>query len=147
MHTTPTLRPMTLGDYEPVIQLMQATPGVAVRDADSREATARYLERNPGLSFVAHVQGRIVGCIMCGHDGRRGYLQHLLVLPEQRRQGIARALVECCLAELERLGIFKSHIDVYRDNALGQALWEGLGWTLRTDIHRFSMVCGERPNA
>jgi len=89
---------MTMADYDAVIELMKATPGVSFRDADSRDATARYLERNPGLSFVAEKGDRLVGCVMCGHDGRRGYLQHLAVLPEHRRQGIASALVERCLA-------------------------------------------------
>lgn len=141
------LRAMTMTDYDAVIELMKATPGVSFRDADSREATARYLERNAGLSFVAEADGRLVGCVMSGHDGRRGYLQHLAVLPAHRRRGIANALVERCLAALERLGILKSHIDVYRTNELGQAWWEGRGWKLRTDIHRYSLVRGGRENA
>ena len=138
---------MTLADYESVIQLVQATPGVSFRDADSREATARYLERNPGLSFVAEHGGKVVGCIMCGHDGRRGYLQHLVVHMEHRRTGIANALVGRCLVELERLGIFKSHIDVFKTNALAQAYWESQGWKLRTDIHRYSLVSNGNTSA
>ena len=63
---------MTMENYEGVIGLLTVTSGVRLRDADSREATARYLERNPGLSFVAFIDGVIVGCVMCGHDGRRG---------------------------------------------------------------------------
>ena len=141
------LRPMTMDDYDAVIELMKATPGVSFRDADSRDATARYLERNPGLSFVAEKDGRLVGCVMCGHDGRRGYLQHLAVLPEHRRQGIASALVERCLAALEQLGILKSHIDVFRTNDTGQAWWESQGWHRRADIHRYSHVRGGHENA
>ena len=75
----PTLRTMTPADYDAVLALMQNTPGISLRDADSREATERYLVRNPGLSFVAEAEGRLIACVMCGHDGRRGYLQHLLV--------------------------------------------------------------------
>lgn len=138
---------MTIDDYDRVVELMQATPGVSFRDADSREATVRYLERNPDLSFVAEQQGEFVGCIMCGHDGRRGYLQHLIVLPKCRRQGIANALVENCLAQLERLGIHKSHVDVFRTNGLAQAFWESQGWQLRTDIHRYSFVRNGSENA
>jgi N-acetylglutamate synthase len=141
------LRPMTMDDYDVVIELMKATPGVSFRDADSRDATARYLERNPGLSFVAEKDGRLVGCVMCGHDGRRGYLQHLAVLPEHRRQGIASALVGRCLAALEQLGILKSHIDVFRTNELGQAWWESQGWQRRNDIHRYSHIRGGHENA
>ena len=142
------LRPMTIADHDAVIELMKRTPGVSFRDADSRESTARYLERNPGLSFVARVgEHQLVGCVMSGHDGRRGYLQHLVVLPEFRRRGIANALVQRCLLELERLGILKCHIDVFKTNALAQAYWERQGWTLRTDIHRYSFVRSGGANA
>jgi ribosomal protein S18 acetylase RimI-like enzyme len=136
------IRAMTIDDHDAVLGLLSETPGVSLREADSRESTRRYLERNPGLSFVAEIGGAAVGCLMAGHDGRRGYLQHLVVLPEHRRRGIAGALVERCLAGLESLGIRKSHIDVLKTNPLAAAYWERRGWTLRTDIHRYSMVRG-----
>ena len=110
------IRVMTLDDYDAVMEMMRSTPGISLRDADSRESTARYLARNPGMSFVAEAEGVLCGCVMCGHDGRRGYLQHLLVLPEYRRQGIANALVERCLSSLENLGIHKCHLDVFKTN-------------------------------
>lgn len=144
----PLIRPMNLADYDAVIDLMSKTPGVTVRDADSREATARYLERNPGLSFVACADdGTLVGCVMSGHDGRRGYLQHLVVLPAQRRQGLANALVGHCLEALAALGIQKTHIDVFRTNALALAYWSSQGWQLREDIHRYSFTRAGHPNA
>jgi ribosomal protein S18 acetylase RimI-like enzyme len=141
------IRAMTIDDYDSVVELMEQTPGVSFRDADSRESTNRYLQRNPGLSFVCEVDRQLVGCIMSGHDGRRGYLQHLVVLPTHRRQGIANALVESCLTELESLGILKSHIDVFKTNALASAYWETQGWKLRTDIHRYSLVRSGSENA
>lgn len=102
---------------------MKQTPGVTFRDADSRENTARYLDRNANLSFVATIGSELVGCIMSGHDGRRGYLQHLLVLPNFRRQGIK-----------------KSHIDVLKTNETGASYWTHKGWQLRTDILRYSFA-------
>jgi len=138
---------MTIDDYDSVVELMKQTPGVSFRDADSRESTNRYLQRNPGLSFVCEVDRQLVGCIMSGHDGRRGYLQHLVVLPTHRRQGIANALVESCLTELESLGILKSHIDVFKTNVLASAYWESQGWKLRSDIHRYSLVRSGSENA
>ena len=138
---------MTIDDYDAVVELMNQTPGVSFRDADSRESTNRYLQRNPGLSFVCEVDHQVVGCIMSGHDGRRGYLQHLVVLPAHRRQGIANALVESCLTELEGFGVLKSHIDVFKTNALASAYWESQGWKLRTDIHRYSLVRSGGENA
>ncbi|MBY4947582.1 GNAT family N-acetyltransferase [Cupriavidus respiraculi] len=141
------IRVMTIDDYDVLIQLMRITAGVSVRDADSRESTLRYFERNPGLSFVAEIGGAIVGCIMAGHDGRRGYLQHLLVRPEHRRKGIANALVKQCLLELEGLGIKKSHIDVLKANSIASKFWTRNGWKLRTDIDRYSIITGGSENA
>ena len=134
------IRSMFIADYDLVIELMKRTPGVTFRDADSRENTARYLERNPNLSFVATVGSELVGCIMSGHDGRRGYLQHLLVLPSFRRKGISAALVNQCLSGLEGVGIKKSHIDVLKTNESGASYWAHMGWQLRTDILRYSFV-------
>lgn len=142
-----TLRVMTLDDYEAVIDLMKRTPGVSLRDADSRESTAKYLERNPGLSFVAEVEGVIGACVMCGHDGRRGYLQHLVVLPQHRRQGIANALVARCLSSLEALGILKCHLDVFKTNEAAAKYWHSQGWQLRTDIDRYSFTRSGDENA
>jgi ribosomal protein S18 acetylase RimI-like enzyme len=137
---------MVLADYDAVMDLMRGTPGVSIRDADSRASTARYLERNPGLSFVARIGEETVGCIMSGHDGRRGYLQHLVVSPQYRRQGIANALVASCVAALAVLGIHKSHIDVLKTNPDASAYWERQGWQLRTDIHRYSFIGGGGKN-
>ncbi|MNR83735.1 Acetyltransferase YpeA [compost metagenome] len=141
------IRPMTIADYDTVIALMQHTPGLSLRDADSRASTARYLERNPGLSFVACADSGIVGCIMAGHDGRRGYLQHLLVHPQHRKLGIASALIEQCLAALEEIGICKSHIDVLKTNDAAAAFWQRQGWQLRTDIDRYSLIRAGGDNA
>lgn len=142
-----TLRIMTMDDYDAVIALMSSTPGVSVRDADSRDSTSRYLQRNPGMSFVAEVDSVLVACVMCGHDGRRGYLQHLLVLDNYRRQGIANQLVERCLASLEREGIFKCHIDVLKTNHTAADYWVRQGWQLRTDIDRYSFIRTGNDNA
>lgn len=149
--TTPTtymytIRTMTKHDYDTVMALMQQTPGISLRDADSRTNIARYLERNPGHSFVALSDAEIVGCIMSGHDGRRGYLQHLLVHPQHRGLGIASTLVEHCLAALEKIGIYKSHIDVLKGNEEGAAYWRSRGWQLRTDIDRYSFIRSDNQN-
>jgi len=141
------IRQMTIGDYEEVFGLLRETPGVVVRDADSKEAVTRYLERNPGLSFVAVESGRIVGCIMSGHDARRGYLQHLAVADGFRRQGIGKVLVEKCLEGLQKEGILKSHIDVLAANEMAALFWEKIGWKRRYDICRYSFIRKGNQNA
>lgn len=141
------VRVMTMNDYDAVIALMSNTPGISLRNADSREATARYLERNPGMSFVAENDSGLCGCVMCGHDGRRGYLQHLLVLPDYRRLGIARTLVQRCLSSLEALGIGKCHLDVFKTNEAAARYWQNQGWQLRQDIDRYSFTRPSNENA
>ncbi len=142
----PTIIPYTLDRHAEVLALMEATPGLAVREADSREATARYLERNPGLSFLVEAEGRIVGCAMSGHDGRRGYLQHVVVAPEYRGQGLAHALITRCLDGLEAQGILKVHLDVFADNDLANRYWTRRGWQRRDDLIRYSLIRGENEN-
>lgn len=135
----PIVRPLHIDDHDAVIALMKATPGVTLRDADARARTARHLQRNPGLSLVALAGA--VGCIMCGHDGRRGYLQ--LVHPDFRGQGMGALLADDTLAALARIGIFKSPIDVLKTNADGAPWWARRGWAPRTDIERYSVIpCG-----
>ena len=120
--------------YEDVLALWKQCEGVGLSDADSRESIQAYLSRNQDMSFVAAIDGRIVGVILAGHDGRRGYIHHLAVHPSSRRQGIARRLVEHSLAALADAGIQKCHIFIFNDNADGIAFWKSDGWTRRSDI-------------
>lgn len=142
-----TIREMTIADYAAVVEILRHTTGVHLREADAPARTERYLQRNPGFSFVAGMNGNIIGCVMSGHDGRRGYLQHLAVLPAYRRQGIGRALVSRCLDQLAGAGILKSHIDVLVDDDQAAAFWSKLGWMKRDDICRFSYIVSGRRNA
>ncbi len=139
--------PLTIERYPEVLTLMERTPGVSVREADSLEATEKYLSRNQGHSFVAEAEGLIIGCAMCGHDGRRGYLQHVIVDSEFRGKGIADELVTRCLDTLESIGILKTHIDVFVDNDLANQYWQRHNWSLRDDIYRYSFNRSSNTNA
>lgn len=132
------IRLMTLSDYDAVLALWQASPGVGLSDADSRPAIARFLERNPGLAFVAEEEGRLAGAVLCGHDSRRGYLYHLAVHPDFRRRGLGRALVEHCFNGLRALDIHKCHIFVYGQNEDGLAFWKRIGWVQRFELEILS---------
>jgi N-acetylglutamate synthase len=129
-----TIEAMTLEDYAEVTALWRASEGIGLSTADSREGIARFLERNPGLAFVARGAGKLAGAVMVGDDGRRGYLYHLAVAPTCRRQGIGLALVERCLAGLRQRGIEKCHIFVYGANESGKAFWRQAGFQERTDL-------------
>ena len=80
------------------------------------------------------METQLVGAVLCGHDGRRGYMHHLAVQTAYRRQGIGQALVEHCLARLKAAGIDKCHIFVYSANQAGQAFWKKTGWVLRANL-------------
>lgn len=140
-------RCMQISDYNPVMQLWQKCEGLSLRQADSLSGIERYLERNPGLSFVALDEARIVGSIMAGHDGKRGYIQHLAVAEEARNRGVASMLVERCLAALKSQGIEKSHVHVLKDNESGRRYWSGRGWAQRAEVVMYSFINGENDNA
>jgi putative acetyltransferase len=127
-------RAMAADDYDAVLALWRDAEGVGLSEADERDAIAAYLERNPGLSLVAFRGDALVGALLCGHDGRRGYLHHVVVARSERAQGLGRELVRRALDGLGRLGIAKANIFVYADNAEGQAFWRATDWSARDDL-------------
>ena len=130
-----TIRVMTIEDYDAVYKLWISTPGMGLNTTDdSREGIAKYLRRNPSTSFVAQEDGKIVGVLLAGHDGRRGFIHHTAVLPEYRNRGIARTLAESALDALEKEGIHKVALVVFERNEDGNAFWEKVGFTAREDL-------------
>lgn len=126
---------MRIEDYEAVYALWLSCAGMGLNSVDdSREGIARYLERNPRTCFVAEEAGRVVGAILTGHDGRRGYISHTAVAGTQRRRGVGRALVEAALAALRDERISKVNLVVFARNAAGNAFWERMGFTTREDL-------------
>ena len=127
---------MTGADHAAVLSLWSTCEGV--RASETPEELARILERNPGLCLVARASGELAGAILCCHDGRRGYLYHLGVSPRFRRRGIATALVDRCLGQLEAAGIRRCTIFLIAGNAGGEAFWRNHGWRERTDLVAFA---------
>jgi ribosomal protein S18 acetylase RimI-like enzyme len=142
-----TVRPMVEEDIPAALALWQGLPGIGLRDADSPPALARFLRRNPGLSFVVVAGGELVGVSLAGHDGRRGYLHHVAVRPDCRNRGTGRRLVEACVAALKAEGIEKVNFWVKADNAAGLAFWNRLGGRERTDVVMVSLITGDNENA
>jgi N-acetylglutamate synthase len=130
------IRPMRLADHGDVHRIWRNAEGICVVEDDSRRGIKLYLSRNRGLCFVATVGARIVGTVLCGHDGRRGILRHLAVVPEFRNIGIGRALAERCLGALARQGVRKCNIFVMDDNPSGMRFWRHLGYRLLADEYR-----------
>lgn len=129
------IREMLPDDFEKVMTLWLASEGVGLSDDDDTpEGLERYLDQNPGLSFVAVDNGELVGAVLCGQDGRRGYIHHLAVASSHRMGGIGKVLIERCLGALRFLGIHKCHIMVFRDNQNAIDFWAKTGWFQRDDI-------------
>jgi N-acetylglutamate synthase len=125
---------MTTTDYDDVVAFWKEQDGVGLNEADGREQMAGYLSRNQGMSLVARDEGKVVAAILCGHDGRRGYLHHLAVAGPHRGRGIGTSLVERCLERLGREGIAKCNVFVFGDNCDGEEFWKAIGFKARTDL-------------
>ncbi len=141
-----TLRTMQSSDYPIVLQLWQQSEGLTLREVDSQPAIGAYLERNPGLSFIALDGGLLLGAVLVGTDGRRGYLQHLTVRPSHRGQGIGKALLQAATSALQAIGIDKTHLLVLADNAAAMAFYRHLGWSDRSDVRLFSYTSSDNQN-
>ena len=132
-------------DHSAAMALWKRCEGMGLSDADSPCAIKKFLELNPGLSFVAEEDGVLIGTVLCGNDGRRGFLYHLAVDPSHRRQGLGRKLAETSLEALKAIGIQKCHIMVFQSNESGKAFWQSSGWVLRPEIAllSYSIEAGE----
>ena len=128
-------RKMDISDYEQVYKLWLSCAGMGLNDLDdSKEGIERFLNRNPDTCFVAQSQQKIIGVIIAGNDGRRGYIYHTAVDPDHRHQGIATKLVNEAMGALKALGINKTALVVFSRNTNGNAFWEKSGFTSRQDL-------------
>jgi len=132
---------MAESDLDAVLALWSQTDGVGLNEMDTPEQLRAYLKRNPSLSMVVRDGEQIVGAVLCGHDGRRGYLNHLAVRPEYRKRGLGGQMVETCLSALKSIGILKCNIFLFAGNELGEDFWKRHGWSPRSDLLVFQRPC------
>lgn len=129
------IRIMTIEDYEKVYTLWLSCEGMGLNNLDdSRDGIERFLNRNPETCFVAENDNRIVGVIIVGNDGRRGYIYHTAVDQNYRHNGIATKLVNKAISVLKSIGINKTALVVFGRNTVGNSFWEKLGFTVRDDL-------------
>lgn len=133
------VRSLGMPDYPAVRALWEGSDGVGLSSADTPEATAVFLARNPGLSLVALSDSQVQGAILAGHDGRRGYLHHLVVAPAVRGRGLGRRLVTEALRRLGAAGIEKCHLFVFETNAGGRGFWTATGAQHRDELRVYSL--------
>lgn len=138
------IRVMTMEDYEGVRRLWMTIKGFGIRSIDdSKEGVERFLKRNPNTSVVAVEDGKIVGSILCGHDGRRGCLYHVCVDEKYRMQGIGKSMVVKCMEALRAERINKVSLIAFTKNDIGNAFWKEIGWTKREDLNYYEFVLNE----
>ena len=132
--------PMTEADYDAVRALWMTIRGFGIRALDdSREDVVRFIRRNPTTSVVAKADGRVIGSILCGSDGRQGALYHVCVAEEFRRQGISTRMVGYCMQQLKALGINKVGLIAFTKNGGGNAFWKQIGWK-KVDVNYYEFV-------
>lgn len=138
------VRAMTVEDYNQVYDLWMSIHGFAIRSIDdSEEGVANFLKRNPTTSVVAVEDEKIVGAILCGHDGRRGCFYHVCVHPDYRLRGIGKSMVVFCMNALKDEHINKVSLIAFTENDIGNAFWKEIGWTKREDLNYYDFTLNE----
>jgi ribosomal protein S18 acetylase RimI-like enzyme len=129
------IRKMTIADYDSVYDLWLNTAGMGLNNLDdSRQGIEKFIKRNPETCFVAEKDNSIIGVILCGHDGRRGFIYHTAVSESERRRGVGSALVDAVIDALKKEGISKAALVVFSKNEPGNSFWEKRGFTARQDL-------------
>ncbi|MBQ9401946.1 MAG: GNAT family N-acetyltransferase [Clostridia bacterium] len=132
-------------DYDEVRDLWLTIRGFGIRALDdSREDIERFIRRNPTTSVVARADGRIVGSILCGSDGRQGTLYHVCVAKEYRRRRIGTQMVGFCMHQLRIMGINKVSLIAFAKNDIGNAFWNKIGWIRKTDVNYYVFDLNEK---
>ena len=138
------VREMTLEDYDGVYKLWMSIQGFGIRSIDdSRKGVARFLKRNPTTSVVAEQNGRIVGSILCGHDGRTGFFYNVCVATDYRQHGVGHRMAHFAMRALQAEGVNKVSLIAFKSNDLGNAFWRNVGWTERTDVNYYDFILNE----
>lgn len=141
----PVIREMTIDDYEQIRALWMKIKGFGIRSIDdSREGVARFLRRNPTTSVVAELDDKVIGGILCGHDGRRGCFYHVCVDPKYRRQGIGKSMVVYAMEALKKEEINKVSLIAFTQNDIGNTFWKTIGWTRREDLNYYDFTLNEK---
>ena len=138
------VRVMKIEDYDQIYTLWSKIKGFGIRSIeDSREGIERFLKRNPTTSVVAEEDGKIVGAILCGHDGRRGCFYHVCVDEEYRMRGIGKSMVVFAMEALKEEKINKVSLIAFTKNDIGNTFWKEIGWTKREDLNYYDFTLNE----
>jgi ribosomal protein S18 acetylase RimI-like enzyme len=139
-----TIRVMTMDDYGQVYRLWKQIHGFGIRSIDdSKEGVERFLKRNPTTNIVAEDDGKIVGSILCGHDGRQGCFYHVCVDEKYRRQGIGKQMAVRAMEALQAEHINKVCLIAFTSNSEGNAFWKGIGWHCESNVNYYDFILND----
>lgn len=141
------IRLMNIDDYDEIFALWRQCRGMGLRSLDdSRDGVSAFLKRNPSSCFVAEEGGATVGAILCGNDGRRGYIYHMCVHSAYRNRGYGTALVEAACAALEKEGITRVCLNIVQGNEMAKKFWQDRGWEQKPFLEFYSKPVSDRQN-
>lgn len=139
------IREMTVEDYDNVYGLWRTIKGFGIRSIDdSREGVERFVRRNPTTSIVAEENGKVIGAILCGHDGRRGCFYHVCVKEEHRKRGVGKKMVAAAMEALKKEKISKVNLIAFQSNQVGNRFWSSMGWSFREDVNYYEFNLNEK---
>ena len=139
------IRVMTMEDYDQVYELWSGIHGFGIRTLDdSREGIDKFIKRNPTTSVIAEEQGKVIGAILCGHDGRRGCMYHVCVAEPYRKHGIGQKMALAAMEALQAEGISKVSLIAFKSNRIGNQFWKKVGWIFRDDLNYYDFPLNEQ---
>ena len=125
--------------YETVINIWRKS-GISIGSSDTKEELERMLQRNPTLFLIGKINKRIIGVVMGGSDGRRGYIHHLAIDPDCQRRGYGKMIVDCLIEKFRQMGVHKVHLFIEKYNIDVVKFYQNLGWEIREDLIMMSHV-------
>jgi len=127
------IREFDVADYDATVSLWKEA-GLVLRPGDDLDGIRLKLQRDPDIFLVAMEGSEVVGCVMGGWDGRRGWIYHLAVRPLHQRRGIAKALIRELEVRLKARGAKRLNAQVYRSNTASLRFFSACGYEVRSDL-------------
>ena len=132
------IRRMEVSDIPASIELWKNMKGLAIRGSDNIRDLSDHVNMNRRHNFVAISGDQLIGTVLGGFDGRRGYIYHLAVHEGFRKQNIGKELMERCFQSFKEINVLKCHMMVLKDNLEAQEFYARIGCELRNELLVFS---------
>jgi ribosomal protein S18 acetylase RimI-like enzyme len=129
----------SMESYDDVIILWRKS-GISVGSTDTKEEIKKMLDRNPQLFLVGKLDQKVIGVVMGGFDGRRGYVHHLAVDPNYQKRGYGKMIMDELIARFRKMSVHKIHLFIEKYNKYVVEFYRNLGWQIRDDLIMMSYI-------